>query len=70
MKTNVASIETVINQLRKKDSTYRVAVELSDSLKENTKKNKQQQQYLNLINKSSNVSRKTLDYLSVWIINR
>ena len=50
MKTNVASIETVIDVLLEKDNTYRVAVELLKSFNENTKKNKQQQK-LNLNDK-------------------
>jgi hypothetical protein len=41
MKTNVASIETVIDVLLEKDDTYRVAVELLNSFNKNTKKNKQ-----------------------------
>ena len=45
MKTNVASIETVIDVLLEKDNTYRVAVELLNSFNENTKKNKQQQKF-------------------------
>ncbi len=51
MKTNVASIETVIDVLLAKDNTYRVAVELLNSFNENTKKNKQQQKF-NLNDKS------------------
>jgi hypothetical protein len=42
MKTNVASIETVIDVLLEKDNTYRLAVELLNSYKKNTKKNKNQ----------------------------
>ena len=41
MKTNIASIETVIDLLLEKDDTYRVAVEMLKSFNENTKKNKQ-----------------------------
>jgi hypothetical protein len=48
MKTNIASIETVIDILLEKDNTYRVAVELLNAFNENTKKNKQ----LNLNDKS------------------
>ncbi|CAF1322126.1 unnamed protein product [Adineta steineri] len=52
MKTNVASIETVIDVLLEKDHTYRVAVELLNSFNENMKKHKQQQMF-NLNNKSA-----------------
>lgn len=45
MKTNIASIETVINILLEKDNTYRVAVQLLNSFNENTRKNKQQQKF-------------------------
>lgn len=41
MKTNIPSIETVINLLLEKDNTYRVAMELLKSFNENTKHNKQ-----------------------------
>ncbi len=51
MKTNVASIETVIDVLLEKDKTYRVAVELLNSFNENTKKHKLQQKF-NLNDKS------------------
>jgi len=51
MKTNIASIETVIDVLLAKDNTYCVAVELLNSFNENTKKNKQQQKF-NLNDKS------------------
>jgi hypothetical protein len=53
MKTNVASIETVINVLLEKDNTYRVAVELLSAFNENIKKNLQ----LNLNDKSGKDSR-------------
>jgi hypothetical protein len=48
MKTNIVSIETVIDVLLEKDNTYRIAVELLSSFNENMKKNKQQQQNFNL----------------------
>lgn len=51
MKTNLASIETVINVLREKDNTYRIAVELLKSFNENAKQNKLQQN-LYLIDRS------------------
>jgi len=53
MKTNIASIETVIDLLLEKDNTYRVAVELLNSFNENTKKSKLQQTF-NLNDKSGN----------------
>jgi len=46
MKTNVASLETVINVLLEKDNTYRVAVELLNTLNENIRKTKQQQKLI------------------------
>jgi hypothetical protein len=51
MKTNIVSIETVIDVLLEKDNTYRIAVELLTSFNENIKKNKQQQNF-NLNDKS------------------
>jgi len=51
MKTNIVSIETVIDVLLEKDNTYRVAAELLSSFNENMKKNKQQQQNFNLNDK-------------------
>jgi hypothetical protein len=51
MKTNIVSIETVIDVLLEKDNTYRIAVELLSSFNENMKKNKQQQNF-NLNDKS------------------
>ena len=52
MKTNVASIETVLDLLREKDKTYRLAIELLNLFHEKTKKNRLDQ-VLNLTNKSS-----------------
>jgi hypothetical protein len=59
MKTNVASIETIIDVLLEKDNTYRVAVEMLTSFNENTKKNKQQQQ-MKLDDKSGKKKPKTI----------
>lgn len=51
MKTNVNSIETVLELLREKDKTYRVAVELLNLFHEKIKKNRPDQ-ILNLNDKS------------------
>jgi hypothetical protein len=51
MKTNLASIETMLDLLRDKDNTYRVAVQLLQSFNETTKKN-QQRQKIKLVDKS------------------
>lgn len=51
MKTNLASIETILDLLREKDNTYRVAVQLLRSFNETTKRN-QQQQKIKLVDKS------------------
>ncbi|CAF2608538.1 unnamed protein product [Rotaria sp. Silwood2] len=55
MKTNLASIETVIDVLLEKDNTYRLARELLKSFNENIKKTKQQQ-ILKLEDKSGDIS--------------
>jgi len=54
MKTNIASIETVIDILLEKDNTYRIAVQLLNSFNKNTKKSKQQLNS-NLKDKSGNI---------------
>ena len=51
MKTNLASIETIIDLLREKDHTYRVALQLLQSFNETTKRN-QQQQKIKLVDQS------------------
>ncbi|CAF3429043.1 unnamed protein product [Rotaria sp. Silwood1] len=55
MKTNLTSIETVINVLLEKDNTYRLAMELLKSYNENIKKTKHQQ-LLKLEDKSGDIS--------------
>ncbi|CAF1131963.1 unnamed protein product [Rotaria sordida] len=55
MKTNLISIETVLNVLLEKDNTYRLAMELLKSFNENIKKTKQQQ-ILKLEDKSGDIS--------------
>ena len=50
MKTNIASIETVIDILLEKDDTYRIAVELQNSFNKNFKS--KQQRKLKLKDKS------------------
>lgn len=44
MKTNIASIQTVLNILLEKDHTYLIAVDLMKSFNENINKNKQNQE--------------------------
>lgn len=41
MKTNIASIQTVLNILLEKDHTYLIALDLMKSFNENINKNKQ-----------------------------
>ena len=67
MKTNIASIETVIDILLEKDNTYRIAVQLLNSFNKNTKKTKQQLNS-NLKDKSGNIFiNLQTKYLRFWI---
>lgn len=60
MKTNVASIETVLDLLRERDKTYRLAMELLNLFNDKIKKNRLDQ-VLNFNNKSSRDRSESMD---------